>query len=340
MPAQVYGNRWEIIRPLREGGQAHTFLVKDLNGDPIDRYVLKRLKNLKRLERFKQEIEAVSALSHPNIVKLVDWDVDSKKPYLVSEYHPAGSLDDNAGLFQYDVVGALTLFIGICDGLALAHKSGIVHRDIKPANILLRGPTGPPVVADFGICFVEGGQRVTLTDEAVGAVRFIAPELEDGRSEMIDPRCDVYSLGKLLYWILNQGTVFAREGHRTTSRDLVRTQQDGSLEHVNRLLDQLIVLEQEERLSSAAEVKEQALKTREAIRLKHRTIGTKVPQTCTFCGGGDYKLVVKGSPNDVNNFGLRAVGGNQYLIFVCERCGHVQFFRRDLAKDRQLWDSQ
>jgi serine/threonine protein kinase len=62
----------------------------------------------------------------------------------------------------------------------------IIHRDLKPANILLRSSGGPPVVADFGLCYIEDGERHTLTEEAIGPRLFIAPELEDGRTSDSD----------------------------------------------------------------------------------------------------------------------------------------------------------
>src|SRR5262245_66381065 len=61
----------------------------------------------------------------------------------------------------------------------------------------------------FGICFIDDdGTRITLFDEAVGARRYTAPELEDGRADDVTPSADVYSLGKILYWLM-AGHVFA-----------------------------------------------------------------------------------------------------------------------------------
>ena len=63
---KMWGERWVIVRPLGEGGQAHTYLVKDKStGEPA---ALKRLKNVKRLGRFEQEIEALRSIQHPGIV--------------------------------------------------------------------------------------------------------------------------------------------------------------------------------------------------------------------------------------------------------------------------------
>lgn len=180
--AQVFGERWEIVRQLGEGGQGYAYLVRDLRGSSETCYVLKRLKNIKRLERFKREVEAVRNLSHENILQLIDFDLEAEKPYLVTELCEGGSLADAEPFWNDSPLLAIEIFQQICSGLSFAHAHGIVHRDIKPENILLRTSNGPAVIGDFGICYIEDdGNRVTLTEEAVAPRQYMAPELEDGR---------------------------------------------------------------------------------------------------------------------------------------------------------------
>ncbi len=246
-----YGN-WEIIKSLSEGGQAHTFLVKNLkdpNGKP---YVLKRLKNINRLERFKREIEVGLRLDHPNIVKVHDFYLGGSKPYLVCEYCNGGDLKMKGVGTGLGLLKGLKLFRPICSGVAFAHKNGIIHRDLKPNNIFFKTDERTPLVGDFGICFIdEHGDRFTMLKEAVGPRIYIAPELEDGRVESITPRSDVYSLGKILYWLIT-GEEFSREKHRDPKYDLVKRFKSAKLEHVNRLLDKMIVSNPDKRLSSVS----------------------------------------------------------------------------------------
>lgn len=89
--AQQYG-KWTVIRALSEGGQAHTYLASEDGTDNKDLFVLKRLKNPERIKRFKEEVRACVELSHANILRVVDHDYESQKPYLVSEYIPGGPL--------------------------------------------------------------------------------------------------------------------------------------------------------------------------------------------------------------------------------------------------------
>ena len=76
--AQTFGERWEIERPLGEGGQAWTFTVRDLRGSGDTLYVLKRLKNPGRVGRFRNEVEAIRNLSDPHVVRLIDFDLDAE----------------------------------------------------------------------------------------------------------------------------------------------------------------------------------------------------------------------------------------------------------------------
>ena len=126
---------------------------------------------------------------------------------------------------------------------------------MKPDNIFLRSKDESVAVGDFGICHLEGdGTRITITEEAVGPVYYMAPELEDGRIADISSKSDIYSLGNLLYWLLSGGKIFSREKHREKKWDLRgwnSTRQRWNniyMEHVNRLLDSMIVVSPEARL--------------------------------------------------------------------------------------------
>jgi serine/threonine-protein kinase len=130
--AQQYG-RWKVIRPLSEGGQAHTYLVSEDGTDNKEVFVLKRLKNLERIQRFKEEVRACAELSHPNILRVVDHDYECQKPYLVSEFLSGGSLS-KIDITSYPLVDRLRMFREICRavGHAHTHNPTIIHRDLKP----------------------------------------------------------------------------------------------------------------------------------------------------------------------------------------------------------------
>lgn len=335
--AKIYGDRWKVLKSLRPRGQAETFLVEDTQTPGSEPCVLKRLRNVERHERFRTEVQALRTINSPHVVKLVDVSLDNTPPFLVMEYCRGGSLEDQRESWTSDVVRKLTLFAQICDGVAAAHSAGVIHRDIKPANVLMRGPDGPAVVGDFGIAFVSEGERLTLTDEAVGARKSTSPELADGRAEEVSPMSDVYSLGKLLYWMLAGGRVFDREQHRDKSYDLARGQSGRpELEHVNRMLDRMITIDPSDRLRNAGEVANITRRTINLLAGGVRVLAADITELCAFCRVGHYLAVTMENPNDVRNFGITPVGTSQWKVLVCDHCANIQLFRPDLVT-RRWW---
>ncbi len=343
----IYGDRWEFVKELGEGGQGATCIVVDKKGDGQTWFVLKRLKKTESEQawkRFEQEINVIRSLDHENIIKLVDANLEDKQPYYVSEHCAGGSLEDwlkRAG-GSVDRIEALTLFEQVCAGLSHALVNGhkIVHRDIKPANILLKDESGPAVVADWGICNVENAERLTLTKEVVGARFFTDPLLEEGRFEGdVPPLVDVYSLGKLLYWLMSGGRIIPREDFRDAKWNLIElSHQDDKLEHVNRVLDDMITLDMNRRLKSAIYVAEDVRELIRVLKGGYNVVSPKIHPLCSYCGKGRYRLVAKSDNDtiDVRKFGLGNPQGSDWRVLACSHCGHVQLFRVDMA-DRQDW---
>jgi serine/threonine-protein kinase len=98
------------------------------------------------------------------------------------------------------VPDALRIFRAVAEGIAYAHRSGIIHRDIKPDNILL-GEDGSVKIVDFGLaCMIEGDPSLSRTGTILGSPNFMSPEQALGKR--VDQRSDIYSLGATLYQIL------------------------------------------------------------------------------------------------------------------------------------------
>lgn len=342
--AQRYG-KWRMIRPLKQGGQAQTFLVVEEGVENAEYFVLKRL-NPNRIERGRAEIRACAELSHPNVLRLIDAELESDKPYLVTEYCSGGSLSD-VNIVEYPLIERLHMFSEICWGVGHAHSHTppITHRDLKPDNIFLREDRKTPVVGDFGICFFDEGERVTLVDEAVGPRWFMAPELAHGYAEDISPRADVYSLGKVLYWML-AGKVFDREMHQHPRFDLTKDQIDPDIFFIYELFDKTIVEDSMQRLANANEVADVVNGIIRRIEMDAHHLDLSTPQRCMYCGEGFYKVALDASREShgtevdsaVRNFGFYG-GLNEpiWIILVCEHCGNVQIFRPDHANDRNTW---
>lgn len=329
--AKFDSGKWEIKADLSEAGQSWTYLVSDASVSGTETFVLKRLKNPARLHRFAAEIRALQELSHPGIVKLVDFNLDSERPWFVQEYCPGGDLDNyvkaRSPLPPQD---ALNLFGEILVALSYAHSNSMFHRDIKPANIFLRAESGPPVLGDFGLCWpTETEQRLTLTDEAVGSFKYMAPEVRDGRVTEPSWHQDIYSAGKVLYFMLSGGRVFDREVHRAGEWDLSPILGDAVAAHINPLLDLMIAYEPADRLS-AKDLIHRVEKAAKLIEGSFAPLDPSAPSPCKYCGLGVYRPLINSDGQLQSFFGFlpSAVSDvrRAWRAMACNRCGNIQFF--------------
>jgi serine/threonine protein kinase len=219
--SKLYGNRWKIVDApaLGQGGQSDVFRAIDVNGGLTGEFALKRVKNPKRHDRFRNEVEAVKRLSHPNIVTLIDHsalteaDIAEEKQFLVMPIAKDGDLSraERLSFYKESIESVLQVAKQIASALAAAHAANIIHRDVKPQNILFTGNGHEIWITDFGICLLREAPRNTPADEVVGPRAFMAPELEEGGKLDVTPAADVYSLGKVIYFMYSGGVILPRE---------------------------------------------------------------------------------------------------------------------------------
>ena len=338
--------KWKFVKSLGEGGQAHTYLVESTE-TPGLMGAAKRLKNKDREPRFRQEIEALQRLEHPNILRLLDLGTTHKEvPYLVSQYCPNGELRSDL-LKDKSLLDVMRFFREICDAVAAAHRSGVVHRDLKPSNIFL-GEHHEPIVGDFGICFLTDAEatdsRLTETYEVVASRWFGAPEARNGRLADVKPSADVYSLGKLLQWMASGGKVFDREEHRKEAFRIAGSSDlDPNAELINQLLDELITEHASARLPTAIDLLFKVDQLISRMEAGGHAISLEVPHRCLFCAEGQYEVVVNGLEGNAQHAGAQAqslfgwgapTSYPAWLIMACNASGNVQIFRPDLPEPR------
>ncbi len=156
--------------------------------------------------RFHREAQAAAKLTHPGIVPTYDVGVAEGKHYFTMELVRGGGLD---GLLKRSggrlaPREAMRIALAVADALDYAHAQGIVHRDLKPENILLdesaAGQEPRPRLTDFGLARIAdtpGEARLTRDGWIMGTPAHMAPEQAEGLP--VDSRCDIYSLGSVLY---------------------------------------------------------------------------------------------------------------------------------------------
>lgn len=152
--------------------------------------------------RFLHEGRATASLVHPNIVTVHAVGEEAGHYYLEMEFISGRSLqqvirDEQ----QLPIDRALALAMMIADGLAAAHREGIVHRDVKPDNVILTRD-GRAKIGDFGLAkLVRGYRGRPIADGICGTPNYMAPELFQGHAATMS--CDVYSLGICLFQMLS-----------------------------------------------------------------------------------------------------------------------------------------
>lgn len=227
-------SRYDEIGYLARGGMGVLFRAHDKTLDKVVAIKALPSGNLlgnEKVVRFQKEARAAGVLDHKNIVKVLDFGVTpSGDPYLTMEFVDGPSLAaaiESAG--SLDMTTALRYFVEIADGLAHAHRHGVVHRDIKPSNVMLEGSDELERVArivDFGVAHMR---RVDSDDQGfestggniIGSPGYVSPEVVSGGKA--DQRSDVYSFGCLMFETLTGHLPFINETALQTMADHVHS---------------------------------------------------------------------------------------------------------------------
>jgi serine/threonine-protein kinase len=190
---------YEIVEVLGAGGMGEVYKVRNVLSERLEamKVLLPNLAGSPELaERFLREIKLQASLDHPNIAKLYTAFRDSNQLLMVMEFVEGQPIDKLLAAGPLMTRDAIDYAGQVLAALAYAHGRGVTHRDIKPAN-LMRTPSGTIKLLDFGIAHMKKDPKLTQTGTTLGSLYYIAPELIKGAEP--DARCDIYSLGVVLY---------------------------------------------------------------------------------------------------------------------------------------------
>lgn len=230
----IIGGTFRIISVIGLGGMGVVYLAEHagLKRRCALKILASELVNEKDWLRFQAEAKTLAGLTHPTLVKVYDLGIhDNHVPFYAMDYLAGRTLETE--IIENGPVSiefALKIFIELLDGLAYAHRNGIIHRDIKPGNIMLcrneNGTTSAKIL-DFGIAKLGGAasrekQNLTSTGEIFGSPYYMSPEQCIGLE--VDARSDIYSMGCSLFEALTGFVPFEAE----TPLDTVALHEEGA----------------------------------------------------------------------------------------------------------------
>jgi serine/threonine protein kinase len=209
-----------------QGAFKETFKARNQGGELVALKVLDRSKC--NVVRTKREIEAAQRCDSPRIAKIKEFGQyigPQNEPfdYVIEEFFAGGTLQDRLGNIAIPANEVKKMGSALCEALAVLRQLRLVHRDIKPENIMFRGGANDPVLVDFGLVRDLAQTSLTLTwlPQGPGTPLYSSPEQLNNEKNLIDWRCDQFSVGLVLGLCLTTRHPFYSTG--MTPGDVVDT---------------------------------------------------------------------------------------------------------------------
>ncbi len=222
---QLLGH-YRIIRLLGQGGFADVYLAEHIHLNTLVAIKVLRTQLLEEsIENFRTEARTVAHLIHPNIVRVLDFGVESGTPFLVMEHAPNGTLRQRHARGVPLPVEVIVPYVKqVAAALQHAHNQKLIHRDIKPENMLL-GHNNEVLLSDFGIAVVTQSARAQYpvdqgTWDPAGTVAYMAPEQIQGKTV---PASDQYALAIVVYEWLSGVLAFTGSYMEVVSQQIAAT---------------------------------------------------------------------------------------------------------------------
>ena len=208
--------KYTFVKELGRGGMGAVYLAEDRE---LDRLVAIKVLNTPEItddlrNRMVREAQIIARLEHPGIVPVHDvGTLADGRIYYAMKYVRGSRLDEYAA-HDASLRDRLRKFQAVCDAVAFAHAHGVIHRDLKPQNIMI-GSFGEVLVLDWGVA-----KLISLRDDLreiegtiIGTQHYMSPEQARGEIDQLDERSDIYSLGAVLAFLLNEQPKVSKAAH-------------------------------------------------------------------------------------------------------------------------------
>ncbi len=196
---------YQLLEVIGRGGMGVVYRAQQLS---LNRIVAVKMIQENRpssednRKRFFAEAEATARLEHPGIVPVFEVSQIDGHPFFSMQFVRGETLAERLRQGPVPQRLASQIMVDVCRAIDFAHSQGVLHRDIKPSNIMI--DNGDKVrVTDFGLAkFADSSDNLTRSGAVIGTPSYMSPEQASGRSQLLGPRSDIYSLGSVLYHLL------------------------------------------------------------------------------------------------------------------------------------------
>ena len=283
----TFAGRYQIIEEIGKGGMGKVYKAQDKKIK--ETVALKLIKpeiasDKKTIERFGNEMKFARKVSHRNVCRMYDLGEEKGSHFITMEYVPGEDLRSSIRRFgQLPIGKSISITKQICEGLAEAHRLGVIHRDLKSNNIMI-DKEGNVRIMDFGIARSLEAKGITGPGVMIGTPEYMSPEQVEGKE--VDQRSDIYSLGVILYEMVTGRVPFEgdtpftigmkHKGEMPKNPKELNTQISDDL---NRLILRCLEKEREKRYQSADEVRSELTNIEEGIPTTERIVPERKPLT-------------------------------------------------------------
>ncbi len=279
----IFAGRYQVIEELGKGGMGKVYKVLDQEVNA--KVALKLIKpeisaDIETVERFRNELKTARDIAHKNVCRMYDLGKEAGSYFITMEYVPGEDLKSMIRMSgQLSVGTAVGIAKQVCEGLAEAHRLGVVHRDLKPSNIMI-DKEGTVRIMDFGIARSLKVKGITGAGVIIGTPEYMSPEQVEGKD--VDQRSDIYSLGIILYEMLTGRVPFEGDTpltvavkHKSEMPQSPRERNAQISEDLSRLVLRCLEKDKEKRYQSVAELRSELDRIEQGIPTTQRIIPSR-----------------------------------------------------------------
>jgi len=283
----TFAGRYQIIEELGKGGMGKVY--KALDTDLKEKVAIKLIKpevavDKKTIERFRNELKFARKIRHKNVCQMYDLNREEGTHYITMEYVHGEDLKRLIRkMGQMSAGQVISIAMQVCEGMAEAHRLGVVHRDLKPQNIMV-DEEGNARIMDFGIARSVKGKGITGAGVMIGTPEYMSPEQVEGKES--DQRSDIYSLGVILYEMVTGRVPFEGDTPFTIGvkqkSEVPRNPKELNSQipdDLSRVILRCMEKDKEQRYQSAGEVRSELKNIEKGIPTAEKVIPKKKPIT-------------------------------------------------------------